>query len=561
MAAAKSTTTNSTTKKVDNTAAAEAGGGGSTVQTELEPRKKQVIFVLGGPGAGKGTQCTNVCRRLRGWATISAGEELRKCKTEHPESEEAKIIESVGRGIVPVEITIRLLKKAMDNYTSRSKYKIYNFLIDGYPRNMDNVEGWDKHVGDDAVVRGIFYFDVSEKDMIARCKSRYEEALKEEKAAKEEDKEYKGEKPREDDADEKKVKERLKVNRDQCEPIVEMYDKKEDIQVFKIDGARSQEEVWVDVKSSVQSVEKAVQREYRASKKLIKSSANGSGEAGDDSTTKKSPNKKTTTTTTTTTVTTKTTKKGGKTTTTTSKEEKKDYDYSNDKFNDGGVVPIIKVSDIKHGIRRCSFYVKTIKCSVLEKPGYVSENAPSLYELECGDETGRLFVRVPEACLETKKPKEGDIVLIENSTIVARRKIKVLLNKYGSLQLSPEKKDIPKDLTALKITKLKELTDIGTVTHKKPIEEGESDDDESESDGGKPSKSKGKGKKGKKGFGKWGKKGKGKGKGKDSEGKGWFKGKGKKGKGKGFFKGEGKKGKGKKGKKGKGKGKGKDSDD
>lgn len=67
--------------------------------------------MLGGPGAGKGTQCLNVVRRMRGWATISAGDCLRECRKERPDSSEAKTIEeNISKGlIVPAEITVKLL--------------------------------------------------------------------------------------------------------------------------------------------------------------------------------------------------------------------------------------------------------------------------------------------------------------------------------------------------------------------------------------------------------------------------------------------------------------------
>ena len=48
-------------------AAGQTGGGG---------KKPQVVFVLGGPGAGKGTQCANIVKEY-GWVHLSAGDLLR----------------------------------------------------------------------------------------------------------------------------------------------------------------------------------------------------------------------------------------------------------------------------------------------------------------------------------------------------------------------------------------------------------------------------------------------------------------------------------------------------
>ena len=58
----------------------------------------------------------NVVRRMRGWATISAGDCLRECRKERPESEDAKIIEGkISKGeIVPAEITVKLLNDKVE---------------------------------------------------------------------------------------------------------------------------------------------------------------------------------------------------------------------------------------------------------------------------------------------------------------------------------------------------------------------------------------------------------------------------------------------------------------
>ena len=44
--------------------------------------------------------------------------------------------------IVPVEITCSLIERAMTNNDKN------NFLIDGFPRNQDNLQGWSKQMGD-----------------------------------------------------------------------------------------------------------------------------------------------------------------------------------------------------------------------------------------------------------------------------------------------------------------------------------------------------------------------------------------------------------------------------
>jgi hypothetical protein len=51
--------------------------------------------------------------------------------------------------IVPVEVTVSLLSKAI--FSSPS----WNFLVDGFPRNMDNFNGWFDAIGDECDVRAV----------------------------------------------------------------------------------------------------------------------------------------------------------------------------------------------------------------------------------------------------------------------------------------------------------------------------------------------------------------------------------------------------------------------
>ena len=124
--------------------------------------KPTVWFVLGGPGAGKGTQSALLVERYN-WVHLSAGDLLREEKA-NPESEHGQMIhEIITRGdIVPVEITVKLLEKAM----KAAGWEKCQFLIDGFPRNEDNVRGWREVIGDSADVKGVIFFDAPEDVML-----------------------------------------------------------------------------------------------------------------------------------------------------------------------------------------------------------------------------------------------------------------------------------------------------------------------------------------------------------------------------------------------------------
>ena len=70
-----------------------------------------------------------------------------RAERKNPASEYGELIETHIRNgtIVPVEITCSLLVRAM------AQSEKDDFLIDGFPRNEDNLQGWEKEVGDGGV--------------------------------------------------------------------------------------------------------------------------------------------------------------------------------------------------------------------------------------------------------------------------------------------------------------------------------------------------------------------------------------------------------------------------
>jgi UMP-CMP kinase len=120
--------------------------------TAEKRRKPQVVFVLGGPGVGKGTQCANIVKKY-GWCHLSAGDLLRAERA--TASADADLINScIKEGkLVPVEITVKLLLAAMQQSKTQS------FLLDGFPRSIDNYEGWCAAVGDQADVACCLFYE------------------------------------------------------------------------------------------------------------------------------------------------------------------------------------------------------------------------------------------------------------------------------------------------------------------------------------------------------------------------------------------------------------------
>ena len=79
-------------------------------------------------------------------------------------SEQAALIDQIIKDgkIVPVAITCGLIKKAMQEQGWATK----KFLVDGFPRNQDNYDGWNEVMGDSIDLAGVLHFIVEEETLI-----------------------------------------------------------------------------------------------------------------------------------------------------------------------------------------------------------------------------------------------------------------------------------------------------------------------------------------------------------------------------------------------------------
>ncbi len=115
-----------------------------------------VVFVLGGPGAGKGTMCELAEEQL-GWTHLSTGELLRaECAAGCATARDIEAFVSTGQ-LVPNEIVVTLLKQKMEHVT-RTTGKV-NFLIDGFPRSLSNLEAWHTVFGQNTDLPKLLYME------------------------------------------------------------------------------------------------------------------------------------------------------------------------------------------------------------------------------------------------------------------------------------------------------------------------------------------------------------------------------------------------------------------
>ncbi|KAI8773207.1 cytidine monophosphate (UMP-CMP) kinase 1 cytosolic [Biomphalaria glabrata] len=180
-----------------------------------------VVFVLGGPGAGKGTQCEKI-QETFGYQHLSAGELLRQERLAPGSQYGEEIDKHIKDGsIVPVSITCSLLLREMRNSSKN------NFLVDGFPRNQDNLEGWNKETEGVARVQRVLFFDCPDDICVERCLSR-------------------GLTSGRTDDNAESLKKRIQTYRDSTMPIVDHFRKLN--LVSEIQGDRSPNEVFEDVK-------------------------------------------------------------------------------------------------------------------------------------------------------------------------------------------------------------------------------------------------------------------------------------------------------------------------
>uniref|UniRef100_A0A9J7YH69 UMP-CMP kinase n=1 Tax=Cyprinus carpio carpio TaxID=630221 RepID=A0A9J7YH69_CYPCA len=187
--------------------------------------KPQVVFVLGGPGAGKGTQCARIVENYS-YTHLSAGDLLREERSRSG-SEFGQLIDTYikeGR-IVPVEITISLLKKAMEE-TMKVDEKNFRFLIDGFPRNQDNLQGWNTVMDGKADVKFVLFFDCGNEVCIDRCLER-------------------GKSSGRTDDNRESLEKRIQTYLQSTRPIIEQYEKQGKVRT--IDASRSVDEAFQNI--------------------------------------------------------------------------------------------------------------------------------------------------------------------------------------------------------------------------------------------------------------------------------------------------------------------------
>lgn len=206
------------------------------------------IILMGLPGAGKGTQASEIVKKFP-IPHISTGDMFRKAiKDETDLGKEAKSYMDRGE-LVPDEVTVGIVKDRISEDDAKK-----GFLLDGFPRTIEQAEALSNIMKElDREIDAVINIEVPEEELMNRltgrricekCGTTYHLVFNPPKVDGICDLDGGKLYQREDDNPET-VANRLNVNVKQSKPILEFYDNKNVLK--NIDGSRDINVVTQDV--------------------------------------------------------------------------------------------------------------------------------------------------------------------------------------------------------------------------------------------------------------------------------------------------------------------------
>ena len=206
------------------------------------------IILMGLPGAGKGTQASEIVKKFP-IPHISTGDMFRKAiKDETNLGKEAKSYMDRGE-LVPDEVTVGIVKERISEDDAKK-----GFLLDGFPRTIDQAESLSQIMSElDREIDAVINIEVPEEELMNRltgrricekCGTTYHLVFNPPKVDGICDIDGGKLYQREDDNPET-VSNRLSVNVKQSKPILEYYNNKGVLK--NIDGSKDIDQVTNDV--------------------------------------------------------------------------------------------------------------------------------------------------------------------------------------------------------------------------------------------------------------------------------------------------------------------------
>lgn len=196
------------------------------------------VILLGGPGAGKGTQA-NYIKEKYNIPQISTGDMLRAAVKAGTElGKEAKKVMDAG-GLISDEIIMGLIKERVKDDDCKNGY-----LFDGFPRTLVQADALKT---EDIAIDAVVEIDVDDAEIIKRMSGRrvhldsgrtYHITFNPPKVEGKDDETGEDLIQRDDDQ-ESVVKNRLDIYHDQTEPLINYYNSMDGINYVKVNGIGS----------------------------------------------------------------------------------------------------------------------------------------------------------------------------------------------------------------------------------------------------------------------------------------------------------------------------------
>jgi adenylate kinase len=189
---------------------------------DRKPYEKPIIFILGGPGSGKGTQCERIVEKY-GFCHMSTGDLLRdEVKKETPRAHQLKETMASGQ-LVAQDTILALIRDAI-----KVNWQAKGYLIDGFPRDTKQGKNFERDINKCVC---IMYFECSNDEMTKRLMGRAKTS------------------GRVDDNPET-IKKRLQTFEEQTKPVVAEWGNR----VRTINAMRSADEIFKDVQKEFKNL-------------------------------------------------------------------------------------------------------------------------------------------------------------------------------------------------------------------------------------------------------------------------------------------------------------------
>ena len=188
-----------------------------TVFNKYIIKDKPIIWVMGPPGAGKGTQCERLYSAYN-FAHLSSGELLRQKVMEDPANYREAFKQMSEGHPVPNDVVNSILAEAMTKTSSDPGCN--GFLIDGYPLDESQAASFEEYIGEPTII--LYLGLINDIVLTERLKNRSNF-----------------------DDSKNSISNRLATFSEKTKPIINRYKKQSNV----INSNRDVEEVYNDIKS------------------------------------------------------------------------------------------------------------------------------------------------------------------------------------------------------------------------------------------------------------------------------------------------------------------------